>query len=172
MYKFMCDFVHPNFGSNLLISSGQLGEGIIDPPLNEKIKIIKQILIYIDCLLDFLSEQHYRYANIGIILEDYIEKTTLENATITNIFHIESAHKLISGNGSNKETAISFPKARTHTECMLLLYEYLRNQGIEVIPDDKGMIKYSDYDFQEGFVYDIFNTKKGKLWFKMPIPKH
>lgn len=42
IYGFLCDFVHPNYGSNLFVSSGDLGNGMIDPPIEEKKEIINQ----------------------------------------------------------------------------------------------------------------------------------
>lgn len=35
-YDYLSDFAHPNFGSNVLVSSGALGGGIIDPSIEEK----------------------------------------------------------------------------------------------------------------------------------------
>jgi len=32
VYDFICEYVHPNYGSNLLVSTGQLGKGRLNPP--------------------------------------------------------------------------------------------------------------------------------------------
>lgn len=32
VYDFLCEYVHPNYGSNLLVSTGQLGKGRLNPP--------------------------------------------------------------------------------------------------------------------------------------------
>jgi hypothetical protein len=46
VYDYLCDFVHPNYGSNLLVSTGTLGRGHLDPPTETHIEHLVRACAY------------------------------------------------------------------------------------------------------------------------------
>ena len=74
-YDFLCDFVHPNYGSNFLVSSGSLAEGLIDTP-NENIKNLN-ILFVKKCLRYWLyyKELILTDAKLGLNISNWLSRS-------------------------------------------------------------------------------------------------
>ena len=159
-YDYLSDFVHPNFGSNVLVSSGGLGEGIIDPPIEEKKEIIENILQITSIIIKYLSYKVLDFASLGIRIDNYLQKALHTTTTLTTLF-VELPPEYV-GDGKSKETAIFFTNATTKAEHIRMQYEYMRQQGVESI------MRYIFVDDKEDYLYDVHETKKGKLWFKVP----
>ncbi len=70
-YNYLSDFVHPNFGSNVLVSSGGLGEGIIDPSIEEKKEIIENILQITGIIIKHLDYKVWDFASLGIMIPEF-----------------------------------------------------------------------------------------------------
>jgi hypothetical protein len=115
-YDYLSDFVHPNFGSNILISSGELGEGIIDPSIEEKKEIIENILQITGILIKYLSQKVWDFANIGVTLDNVLQKAINPKTTLTSLFAEPGLEH--TGDGLSKETAIFFTKPRTKFDHM------------------------------------------------------
>ena len=129
VYNELCEFVHPNHGSNALVSSGTLGEGILSLPMSfyisemtfARVAVEKCSILYFDYQIS--ASKHL------ISLDSRIQIASRQNAKATQIFSEKSSHD---GDGKTKETAIFFKKARTHFEAMELVYSYLAKGGISV----------------------------------------
>ena len=160
VYGYLCEFVHPNFGSNLLVSTGELGQGKLNPPADFHKKTIDQICRYCSLTMIFLQERAIPIAALFIALKDFVDKLLGKGAKITNVFAKRNA--IPKGDGLSQATAFFFPKARTALEAIQLTSSYLDGSKIEVIGRrEVGAIV-------DGYVYDVYPTSMGRLWFKIP----
>lgn len=158
-YSYLCDFVHPNFGSNILVSSGDLGEGIVDPPIEEKKEIIENILRITGNIIEYLDYKVCDFASLGIMIDSYLQKALHPTTTLATLF-VEPFLEYI-GDGKSKETALFFTTATTKAEHIAMEYEFMRQQGIESTMQHIG-------GMEDDHIYDVHETNKGKLWFKVP----
>lgn len=161
VYDFLCEYVHPNHGSNLLVSTGQLGFGRLNPPLEFHKDTIDRICRYCSLTMMFLRDQAVSISGNLVYLKDLVDRCFSTRAKITNVFTMKAAFP--EGDGLSKETAYFFPKARTSLEAMDLTNQFFKESGIEVI----GARRVAAVG--EGFVYDLYPTSLGLLWFKIPM---
>lgn len=162
-YDFLCEFVHPNYGSNLLVSTGKLGCGRLNPPAEYYRETIDRICRYCMQLMLFLRDNCAHIVKPIINLQDYVNRSLTPGAKVSNVFSRKAAKP--EGDGKTKETAFFFPKARTSGETIDMIYRYLRDSGIE----ETGTMA-TDYG-KDGYLYDVFETTHGKIWFKTPPMK-
>lgn len=113
-YDFLCDFVHPNYGSNFLVTSGTLAEGLIDTP-NEYARNLN-ILFVKKCLRYWMYYKQLRLqdANANLKLSSWLRRAEKKGAKASRIFS-KKAPKY-NGDGKSIETAYSFPAARDKAE--------------------------------------------------------
>jgi len=165
-YGFLCDFVHPNFGSNILVSDGHLGEGFIDKRFDKNKEIINQMISIVSTTVNNLREEIRSFAKLGMLLDDYIEKSLHKNSSIGIIFKDIKAEDVVryDGDGSNKENAIFFTTARTPPEHIEMQIIYLEENNINY----KGR---EARDIKDGYIYDAYQTDNGEIWFKVPVIK-
>ncbi|MQW11598.1 hypothetical protein GHK51_14915 [Sinorhizobium meliloti] len=156
-YEDLCEFVHPNYGSNKLVSSGQLGAGQIRshserlaPDLAKAHRLIEMCAILAD---DKFKKSATFYLST---LASWIEVAGKEGAKLSQIFSMREAS---SGDGKTKETAIVLTKARTRHEAIEALYAYLRAQKIKMLSRQTAAV-------EGGYLYDKVETDKGPLWVK------
>jgi hypothetical protein len=163
MYDYLCEFVHPNYGSNLLVSTGKLGAGRLDPPadihaehITRACTCVLRVLIEVECLVSSGGAALLR-------LDNYITIAMRPNQAAGAIFSVQTlTHE---GDGKTKASAIFFTKARTPQEAVEMIYRHLEGHGIEITgPKMHGGI-------EAGFIFDIFQTTQGKVWFKTAMLK-
>lgn len=161
MYGYLCEFVHPNYGNNLLISSGKLGQGKINRQSNNSTNV-NDLIMHCHTIFTFLNEKKIALPLLALRISHIVELCFVKGAKITNIF--SEKKPIASGDGKTKETAFYFEKARTSPEALKLQYRYLESIGHIIKPMDRrnGGIK-------DGYVYDVWNTKLGIIWFKTPV---
>lgn len=156
-YDQLCEFVHPNYGSNQLVSSGTLGSGIIGsnaaqlgPELLRVHDLIEQCAMLVD---DALTKEVTSYlGQVG----SWVEIASRDGAKLSQIF---STRRAVSGDGHTKETALFFNKARTHTEAIQAFYAYLSAEALV-------MLSRQNAGIEEGFLYDKIETSQGTRWVK------
>ncbi len=160
-YDALCEFVHPNYGSNKLVSSGRLGSGQIrshaeelGPDLSKTHWLIERCAMLVDD--DFNKETTFYLTRIG----SWIEIACQDSAKLSQVFSVRSA---ISGDGRTKETAILFKNARTHHEALEAFSEFLKAEKLVML--SRRMVAVED-----GFLFDEVATDKGPLWVKYLIP--
>jgi hypothetical protein len=160
-YDSLCEFVHPNYGSNTLVSSGDLASG--------KIGIHSDLLLAEARLAREIIE---RYAEIDsqlvlsgtgslITISSWVTIASRGGAKISQIFSLRTAH---TGDGETKETAIFFNKARTHEEAIKAFYKYIEDKGLTINARQMAGI-------ENGFLFDIVNTSNGLLWVRYRMPE-
>ena len=158
-YDYLSDFVHPNFGSNVLVSSGDLGEGIIDPSIEEKKEIIENILQITGIMIKYLNYKVWHFGALGMMIDNYFQKAIHPEITLATLFREASLDYI--GDGKSKETAIFFTNAKTHVDHIKMQYYFMQQNGIESRMKRIGAI-------EDNYVYDVHETTKGELWFKVP----
>lgn len=114
-------------------------------------------------LMLFLRDNCAHIVKPIINLQDYVNRSLTPGAKVSNVFSRKAAKP--EGDGKTKETAFFFPKARTSGETIDMIYRYLRDSGIE----ETGTMA-TDYG-KDGYLYDVFETTHGKIWFKTPPMK-
>ncbi|SDO86800.1 hypothetical protein SAMN04487957_1145 [Halomonas shengliensis] len=159
VYDFLCEYVHPNHGSNALVSTGQLASGRLNPPEAYHRETLDRLRRYCTLCMLFLRDRGVEHGTIFVKINNLFELCCARGAKISNVFSIKAPNP--DGNGKSKETAYFFRKARTAFEAMSLCYEFLEKEGYEVRGRQSG-------GFGHGVIYDIYNTDKGKVWFKVP----
>ncbi len=160
MYGFLCDFVHPNFGSNILVSTGELGDGVIDPPIEAKQDLVEQILVITGILVSYLQHKVLDFCSLGILIDDSLAKSLHDSSGLADIFQTRRAE--YAGNGKSKETAVFFTNARTPFEHISMQNMLMKQLGLQV----KGQ-RYST-GVEGEFIFDVYPTAEGQFWFKVP----
>jgi hypothetical protein len=85
-YDYLCEFVHPNYGNNFLISVGEIGKGKINTRGNSDETIIKIASIGLR-LLEFSSQVNgLLYPTLTWRTHHLVELCLRKGAKITNIF--------------------------------------------------------------------------------------
>lgn len=162
IYDFLCEYVHPNYGSNLLVSTGQLGSGRLNPPEEFHRETLDRMRRYCSLCMLFLRKHVIQHCGVFIRLQDLLELCFIRGAKVTNVFSIKAPKP--EGDGKSRDTAFFFPKARTPMEAMNLGDEFLEKEGYKVQKRvNSGVI--------DGFIYDVYTTDKGTVWFKVPMTK-
>lgn len=159
VYDFLCEYVHPNYGSNALVSTGQLASGRLNPPEEFHRETLDRLRRYCSLCMLFLKERGVEHGSIFIKLQNSFELCLARGASVNNVFAIKVPKP--DGDGKSKETAYFFRKARTALEAITLCYEFLEKEGYKVQGRQNG-------GFGDGVIYDLYDTDKGKIWFKVP----
>jgi hypothetical protein len=160
VYAFLCEYVHPNYGSNLLVSSGQLAAGRLVPPEEFHREVLDRLKGY--CSMSMLLLRDRQLAQFGALirLQGLVELCFVTGANVNNVFAIKPPKP--HGDGKSRETAFFFKNARTPAEALGLCYEFLAKEKIQVQSRQSG-------GFSDGAIYDEFATDKGRIWFKIAI---
>jgi hypothetical protein len=155
-YDFLCDFVHPNYGSNFLVTSGTLAEGLIDTP-NEYVRNLN-ILFVKKCLRYWMYYKQLRLldANANLKLSSWLQRAEKKGAKASRIFS-KKAPKY-NGDGKSIKTAYSFPTARDKME-EFDMFGYLLND-----------LKASNYqqsiaEVGQNFIVDRIELDDGRVVF-------
>ena len=90
VYDYLCEFVHPNYGGNLLVSSGNLGKGIIGSKKLED-KNIEQMLNVICSVIEHLGFKKLVNPTLTWQLEHYVELCFIPKAKLSSIFSVKKA---------------------------------------------------------------------------------
>lgn len=159
-YEFLSEYVHPNHGSNVLVSTGQLASGRLNPPEEYHRETLDRLKSYCSHCMLYLQDRVTERSSVFMMLKDLSDRCLIRGAKVNRVFAIKLP--IAEGNGKSKETAYYFPKARTAMEAIKLCYEFLDKEGYEVVGRQNGGVV-------DGFVYDIFKTDIGDIWFKVPM---
>ncbi|WP_154204473.1 hypothetical protein [Vibrio alginolyticus] len=162
VYDYLCEFVHPNYGGNLLVSSGDLGKGIIGSKKLED-KNIEKMLNVICSVIEHLGFKKLVNPTLTWQLEHYVELCFIPKAKLSSIFSVKKAVPV--GDGKTIKTAFLFKNARTSQEAMQLMYKYLTDIGYEPNLNDRHQVGDVE-SIKSGYHIDCWETDKGKLYFK------
>jgi hypothetical protein len=128
-YDFLCDFVHPNYGSNFLVTSGTIAEGSIDTP-NEHIRnisflFVKKSLRY----WLYYRELQVRDFSAHLKFGAWLQRSHKNGAKASRIFAKKSSK--FDGDGQSIQTAYTFPSARDKIEEFEMFRDLLRHLKVE-----------------------------------------
>lgn len=160
-YDYLCEFVHPNYGNNILVSSGELGKGSIGKKGLDH-KNIQSIIMCSYSIFEFLNKKKIFHPVVTWNVHHLVEICFQKGSEITNVF--SEKKPVASGDGKTRETAFYFKKARTSQEAMKLQYQYLRDIGYSINPLDR-----RNGGIENGYVFDLWSTNLGEIWFKTPV---
>ena len=155
-YDALCDYVHPNFGSNKLVSSGVLGTGVLAAGFEcfaDEIGFADSVID--DCLSFIFScemDTTFYLNELNLLINLAIDSGT----KITQLFAPRYSHI---GDGKTKETALYFSKARTHAEALQAYYKYLSDNRL--VQKGKQTVELSG-----GYMYEIVSIDGGNIWVK------
>lgn len=166
-YDYLCEFVHPNYGNNLLVSTGEIGKGKINSRSNSDETIIKIATIGLR-LLEFSSQVNgMLYPTLTWKSHHLVELCFKKGAKITNVFSTKKPSP--EGDGKTKETAFFFKNARSSQEAMSLSYRYLDEAGYKNLTPYSRVNAGIGKEGEQSFIYDKWKTKDGEIWFKIPF---
>jgi len=157
-YEMLCDFVHPNYGSNRLVSGGMLGQGALQPS-NEMLKDeIRRSEDVVDECAAHVLERVTESGRCLAELQGWFSSASAAGAKLGNIFGLRDAAE---GVGTESDP-IWFPKARSPIEEIKAFGEYLSKRDIVMRARSVARI-------EGGFIYDKVESDIGTLWFKFTM---
>lgn len=145
-YDFLCNFVHPNFGSNYLVSSGIISEGCIDHKNDQQRNL--GILFLKKCLRYWVYYDQYLFyvdAHSHMQISSWLERSYVRGAKLQRLFTKRTPKYL--GDGKSLETAYTFQSARDGYEEWLMFSEMLHKEGMaekesEIVDAGKEYVVY------------------------------
>lgn len=155
-YATLCDFAHPNYRSNLLVSSGELSTGSIGIPseaMNKELSLARDAIEHCAALDWDMVVSETRYLSK---IANWIAIASAEGAKLSQLFSVRVAH---AGDGKSKTTAIFFEKARTHLEALQAFSKYLELKNIELHEQRIDAV-------EDGYLFEKALTDQGPLWVK------
>jgi hypothetical protein len=160
VYAMLCDYVHPNFGSNSLVSSGTLGEGVLSlPPSAFQAQIELANACTLKCLALAIGYELEGSSQL-IKLDNFVEIASRDGERPSTVFSKKGLSHL--GDGKSQDTAIQFTKARTHSEAVEMIYRYLAQEKLRLIGRQTEAVS-------DGFLFEVCETDEGPVWFKAKI---
>lgn len=161
-YDFLCEFVHPNHGSNTLVSTADLTLQVesvaTDMTRPEVQRMLEFVLTTLDVCESCDLSLHSKIALLGIYTARFKEKA----AKVSNIF---SVRKLTpTGDGKTKETAIFFSGARDILEHREQWQRYVSNRRITIHSRRSAAGEGNS-------VYDLYESSVGQLWHRIDYPE-
>src|SRR5438132_1338091 len=90
-YDNLCEYVHPNYGSNQLVSTGRLGRGRLNPPPEFNKETIDRICSYCLLTMVFLRDQAVYISGNLVQLKDLVDRCLGQGAKVSNVFTQKSA---------------------------------------------------------------------------------
>lgn len=157
-YDYLCEFVHPNHGSNLLVSASAMEKYLNSTDFNFDRDEIFRMVEIVTKTLNFLEECeffiHSMIAKLGSIGNRFATKGT----KLTNVFSVRKPE--IKGDGKTKKTALFVVNGRGALEEIEFIYAYFEKKSYQVY----GRVVA---DISDGFIYDLYETNKGKLWVRV-----
>ncbi|OBU15005.1 hypothetical protein AYY20_20590 [Photobacterium aquimaris] len=159
LYSVLCEYVHPNFGNNKLVSSGQLGKGKFES-IDINSESVIEILECSALVFDFLDQKRVYHPAVSARIYNFVEYFFVKGAKITNVFSQNNSKP--TGDGKSQKTALFFKKARNAGEAIQLSYLYFSGNNIEIYGRQNEGI-------EKGYIYDTYNTSNGVFWVKVPM---
>ena len=159
-YDYLCEYVHPNHGSNLLISTFDVRQYITSIVSDfDREEILRMIFIGSRTLESIESDQSFIYSMIGI-LSTIANRFTTKRTKLSNVFSVRKPD--IKGDGKTKETALFVSNGRGAVEEIEFIYGHFEKYSYQIYGRTVA-------DISGDFIYDIYDTNKGKLWVKISL---
>lgn len=154
-YDFLCEFVHPNHGSNSLVSSDELSiqvSSIVTDLNRSEVQRMGEIALNMLRVSDEI--EMVSFSRIGL-LGGYAQRFLQGSAKISNVFSVRKVKP--EGDGQTKETAFHFPGAKDPYESFELWSAYVERHNIKILDRNLETI-------EGGSAFDVYETAQGKIW--------
>ena len=158
-YAYLCDFVHPNLGVNLLFSDGGLGQGIVDPEPNVIERLVGGIIELNGDMARYVLDTQISITAILVIklqrmCDDLISSEATLNAILSG-----TAKNYYRGSGRSADDPIEFVGVNSHSQYFGALERFLFEEsiGIETRRTSYGKDKV-------GQTFDIFSKNGEEVW--------
>ena len=159
-YDYLCEFVHPNHGSNLLVSTSDIGQYITSIVSNfDRKEIIRMIVIGNRTLESIENHESFIYSMISI-LSTIANRFRTKGTKLSNVFSIRKPE--IKGDGKTKETALFVSNERGAVEEIEFIYGYFEKHSYQIY--GRAVV-----DMSEDFIFSLYDTNKGKVWVKVSL---
>lgn len=155
-YDFLCDFVHPNYGSNFLVTTGTIAEGAIDTPNdiieNLSILFVKKCIRYMKYYTQLTTDE--TIASMKLLL--WHSRSFKRGAKANRIFVKKKLE--VKGDGKTIESAYYF---HDQEEEITLFFDFLKEKGAQEF-------RHSTADVSDDIhVYKIFTNNRLDFFIKM-----
>jgi hypothetical protein len=157
-YDFLCEFVHPNAGSNKLVSTENLGLRIESIKSDFTSPDIMQMIEIASKLLETSKELEIQIYSGIQAFTIYLRRSRFPKSKITNIFALKKIGPM--GDGKSIDTAIFFPGARDGLEAINLMKRYLENRRVEV--RSRRLVRR-----EWPVMFDLYETSIGEIWHRI-----
>jgi hypothetical protein len=161
-YDFLCEFVHPNHGSNMLVSSSDLTlqvESIaIDMSRPEVHRMLEIVETTLNACERFDTHVHSTIAVLGM----YVARFSSPKAKISNIYAVRKISP--TGDGKTKETAFFFANARDVLEHHEQWKTYVERRRISLYSRQVVAV-------ESNCAYDLYESSVGQLWHRIEYPE-
>jgi hypothetical protein len=156
-YGRLCEYVHPNYGSNRLVSGGELGTGKLGAvnfdELRDEVAFAETVVERCAAItLDMMVSGSKELIKLG-------SRSKIASAPGARTSQIFSDKVASVGDGMSKETAIYFSKARTDHEAVKAFYEYLKANKLM-------LLHRRTVSVEDGYLFEIALTDKRNIWVK------
>jgi hypothetical protein len=156
-YGRLCEYVHPNYGSNKLVSGGELGTGKLGAlnvdELRDEVAFAETVVERCAAIaLDLMVSGSKELIKLG----SRSKIASVPGARTSQIFSNKVAYV---GDGMSKDTAFYFSKARTEHEALKAFYEYLKANMLTLLTRRTVAV-------EDGYLFEIALTDKRNIWVK------
>lgn len=157
-YDFLCEFVHPNHGSNSLVSNVELNTQLFSIVTDLDRSEVKRMGGVARAMLRSCENLEFTAFSRIAILGGYAQRFQQADSKLSNVFAVRKVKPV--GNGKSKETAYHFPTARDSLESKELWFSYLEGRSIKVLHRELAAMEGSS-------AYDMYQTTQGTFWHRV-----
>jgi hypothetical protein len=160
-YDFLCEFVHPNHGSNSLVSTFNLRLQVESIAIKMSRTEVQQMLEIVEKSLSACENFDNAVHAFLALLGGYGVRFKDPKSRISNIFAVRKINPI--GDGKSKDTAIFFAAARDMLEHHEQWKIYVERRKIVLYSRRVGAI-------ESNLVFDLYESSVGQLWRKIEYP--
>ncbi|MBT3492487.1 MAG: hypothetical protein HN461_09390 [Rhodospirillaceae bacterium] len=156
-YAYLCDFVHPNLGVNLLISDGGLGQGRVEPDQTIVSSLIGYILELDGDMARFTDGKEAEFFDFLVFrMKYYCDELLIGSSNINNIFS-RNIKKGISGTGVSSKDPITFSNVKSYSQYINALLQFLEDKEIDPLT------RRGEYG-AKGNNFDVYKKNGRDVW--------
>ena len=160
IYNRLCDYLHPNYGSNLMVSSGELGTGRLNQGVLWRIEDAENLVTTCIRVISVIKKINDDIGFALVSLKDLVDRASVGGVRFSNWLSVRKSSP--QGDGKSIEAPLWFPKARTGVEAMSMFGGYCRELGLNFLGN-------SIESIDDEWVITRIETDQGNLWLKCPV---
>lgn len=158
-YKKLCDYVHPNYGSNSLFGGGSLTELSYSDSKNMRDHHLVYLINIFSINMKNFNNYFQKVNGHFLLFSNVLDRLQVPNFKIQNLFK-KSKYSFQAGqDGRSIQTAFDVTAAKTKIDEMNLIYQILEGLGANLT--SQSLLKHDES------WYDKFQTSDGEYFFKI-----